>query len=174
MAIARVDNQTGRLGPGGLPASVGPGGIFDIGSAWRGPTTPLGDKSKIICGPPLLGTPSSLYEVVYATLVNGSSTATVVQRNAEAGSGLFDHPARSLWTCTSTAADLDDVIHTTFVWNQGTPAATWHIIHNLGRQPSVELVDSSGDEIEADLVYVNTSQIDAIFIAATAGFAYLN
>src|ERR1044071_4120721 len=33
-----------------------------------------------------------------------------------------------------------------YVHVQGTPSSTWNIVHNLGRHPSVAVVDSAGEQ----------------------------
>lgn len=33
-----------------------------------------------------------------------------------------------------------------YVHTQGTPSDTWNIVHNLGRHPSVAVVDSAGEQ----------------------------
>ena len=41
------------------------------------------------------------------------------------------------------------------VFNQSTPASTWTISHTLNRIPMVQVYDSSGDEVIADVVSTN-------------------
>ena len=62
----------------------------------------------------------------------------------------------------------------TFTYIQASPSNTWHIAHNLGRYPSVTVVDSSGDVVEGDVDYVDANTLVATFNAPFAGDAYLN
>lgn len=62
----------------------------------------------------------------------------------------------------------------TFVFEQGIASDTWAINHNLGKRPSIQLVDSSGRVFEADREYINNNQVVIHLQSATTGFAYLN
>jgi F420-0:gamma-glutamyl ligase-like protein len=62
----------------------------------------------------------------------------------------------------------------TLVYNQVAPSASWTIAHNLGKYPSVEIVDSGGTVIIPDVVYVDLNTITASFASPTSGKAYLN
>jgi hypothetical protein len=61
-----------------------------------------------------------------------------------------------------------------FVFPQLTPALTWTINHNLGRFPNVDLIDTSGQLVEAEVDYPSNEQVIVKFAIATAGTAYLN
>lgn len=60
-----------------------------------------------------------------------------------------------------------------YTWNQGVAATTWTITHPLRFKPNVSVVDSSGREVEGDIVYTG-SNIVVTFSAAFAGTAYLS
>jgi hypothetical protein len=62
----------------------------------------------------------------------------------------------------------------TYVHTQTSPSALWTVIHNLGKNPSVEVVDSGGSEIVPDVHYDNINQVSISFGSATSGKAYLN
>jgi hypothetical protein len=72
------------------------------------------------------------------------------------------------WTNTPVGADAS------YIFNQGSASDTWVINHNLGKFPNVTVIDSSGDEIEGNINYVNNQQIVLMFSAAFSGKAYLN
>jgi hypothetical protein len=57
---------------------------------------------------------------------------------------------------------------------QDVPSATWTIKHGLGKHPSVTVVTSAGEKIEADVLYKSLSVIEINFSGAFAGVAYLN
>jgi len=61
-----------------------------------------------------------------------------------------------------------------YVHTQSTPSATWVINHNLGRNPSVTVVDSSEKVVFGDITYVTDNQLTVSFSAAFGGKAYLN
>ena len=73
-------------------------------------------------------------------------------------------------------ADVKDLYikTTTYVHTQPIPAALWVITHNLGKHPSVDIVDSAGSEVEGDVVYNSNNQIPVSFIGGFSGVAYLN
>jgi hypothetical protein len=61
-----------------------------------------------------------------------------------------------------------------FVFDQMVASDTWVITHNLGRYPSVTVVDSSGEVVEGDVRYTDANSLTIYFSAAFAGMAYLN
>jgi hypothetical protein len=61
-----------------------------------------------------------------------------------------------------------------YVHNQGLAASVWDIAHNLGKRPSVTVVDSGATLVEGDIHYVDDNTVQLTFSAAFAGAAYLN
>lgn len=57
---------------------------------------------------------------------------------------------------------------------QAIPSDTWVITHNLGKYPSVSVVDSSGGEVEGEVSHTNPNQLTVFFSAGFSGSAYLN
>lgn len=62
----------------------------------------------------------------------------------------------------------------TYIHTQGAPASLWTVVHNLGKNPSVEVVDSGGSVIAPDIHYDSANQVSISFGSATSGKAYLN
>lgn len=63
---------------------------------------------------------------------------------------------------------------TTYVYEQGIASNTWEIEHNLGKYPSVTIVDSAGTIFTASVEY-NSDNVCTVYInGATKGKAYLN
>lgn len=60
-----------------------------------------------------------------------------------------------------------------FIFTQPTPSTTWIINHNLGFRPTVELLDSGGQEIDAEVSHPTINQTIATLSPATAGSARL-
>lgn len=56
---------------------------------------------------------------------------------------------------------------------QSTPATTWNISHNLGKKPSVTIQDNFGNNVIADVTYVNNNNLTINFITSVEGSAYL-
>lgn len=57
---------------------------------------------------------------------------------------------------------------------QGEASDTWTIEHNMGRYPSVTVVDSAGSAVFGDVTYTNENQLTVTFSVAFSGKAYLN
>ena len=62
----------------------------------------------------------------------------------------------------------------TFVFNQGVPAITWNIAHNLGKFPSITVIDTGDTVVQGEYTYVDNNNVTLKFSAAFAGKAYLN
>ena len=62
--------------------------------------------------------------------------------------------------------------HFTFV--QSSAAATWNITHNLGKFPSVSIVDSGNTVVRGDIDYTSENALTITFSAPFGGKAYLN
>ena len=62
----------------------------------------------------------------------------------------------------------------TFVFEQGVASDTWIIKHNLGKFPSVSLVDSAGTQFDADVEYNDINTCTVRMNGATTGKAFLN
>jgi hypothetical protein len=60
-----------------------------------------------------------------------------------------------------------------FVFEQGTPLATWDIFHPLGGYPSVSIVDSSKTVVVGTVEYRSTSHITVSFSSPFSGTAFL-
>ncbi len=61
-----------------------------------------------------------------------------------------------------------------FDYTQGSASDDWIIAHNLGRYPSVTIVDSTGREVFGDVHYTDANNIEILFTSAFAGQAFLN
>ena len=62
----------------------------------------------------------------------------------------------------------------TYVFTQSTAAERWEINHNLGKFPSVTIVDSGGNEVVGDVMYLTKNKLITSFTAPFSGKAYLN
>jgi len=56
---------------------------------------------------------------------------------------------------------------------QTVAAALWTINHNLGMRPAVTILDSGGNEVEADVVHTSPNQLVIRFAIPVAGLARL-
>lgn len=62
----------------------------------------------------------------------------------------------------------------TYVHVQGVASDTWTINHNLDFYPSVEIVDSAGNDVVGNYQFINTNVITATFNYPFSGKAYLS
>lgn len=61
-----------------------------------------------------------------------------------------------------------------YVHDQNVPSATWTVVHNLGKHPSVEVVDSAGTLVVGQVVYLNNTTCEVHFAMPFSGTAYCN
>lgn len=62
----------------------------------------------------------------------------------------------------------------TYTHSQQSASNQWVINHELGRHPSVTVVDSAGTEVYGDVHYDNENQVTVTFSAPFSGKAFLN
>jgi len=63
-------------------------------------------------------------------------------------------------------------LHFTYV--QGVPSTSWSIQHNLGKFPSITVIDSAGTVVTGQYTYNDINNVTLTFSAPFAGTAYLN
>lgn len=95
-------------------------------------------------------------KLITAVNVTKTSTAKTVSLTQKDGS-------------TLSASWEDSYIH-----NQGVPAISWTITHNLGKYPNINIVDSANADVIGEIVYDSLNQLTVTFSAAFSGKAYLN
>ena len=62
----------------------------------------------------------------------------------------------------------------TFIFTQGVAATTWDITHNLGKFPSVSVVNNNDIVINGEVTYIDNNNVQLNFSAGFSGKAYLN
>ena len=62
----------------------------------------------------------------------------------------------------------------TFVFNQNTVATVWNIQHNLGKFPSITVIDTGDTVVTGEYTYIDNNNVTLTFSAGFAGKAYLN
>ena len=62
----------------------------------------------------------------------------------------------------------------TFIFTQGVPATTWNIQHNLGKFPSVSVINNNNIVINGEVTYIDNNNVQLNFSAGFTGKAYLN
>lgn len=61
-----------------------------------------------------------------------------------------------------------------YTHTQNSAATQWDVAHNLGKFPSVTVVDSGGSHVVGEILYLTINTLRLLFSAAFAGKAYLN
>lgn len=102
-------------------------------------------------------TETSFYNANF-TLVQSNGNIT---KDEYYGIAIYPTPAAS-------SGDLN------FTYNQIAASASWNITHNLGKNPSVSIVDSGGNWVVGDVLYINNNELTINFNSAFSGTAYLN
>ena len=62
----------------------------------------------------------------------------------------------------------------TFTFTQGSPATVWNVQHNLGKFPSVSVINNNGIIVNGQVEYIDNNNLTITFSAAFPGKAYLN
>lgn len=90
---------------------------------------------------------------------------------------LLEPGAPSTTTSTTVVPPFDtplDAGDAFYQHEQMVAADTWPVTHNLGKYPSVTVVDSGGNTVIGDVQYVDDNSVVITFSAAFSGVAYLN
>ena len=61
-----------------------------------------------------------------------------------------------------------------YTHNQITSSNVWKITHNLGKYPSINVLDSAGNNVIGEIEYIDENSITINFSAEFTGKAYLN
>ena len=62
----------------------------------------------------------------------------------------------------------------TFIFTQNLPSTTWNITHNLGKFPSITVIDTGNTVVTGEYNYTSNTNVILTFSAAFSGKAYLN
>ncbi len=93
--------------------------------------------------------------------------------------GAIGKSAYEVWVEAGNEGSVDDFLQWLRVSNSYTHTEqasgyTWAINHNLGKYPSVFVVDTGGNWVIGDVQYLNENQIIVRFTYEFSGVAYLN
>ena len=114
---------------------------------------------------------SASTKVVVATEIEGVFVEPLAKVNAKASISCPDTP-----TNVCTILDLADIIADSGTYTQCLEVATvkWTITHNLGKFPSVTVVDLDNNVVIGDVDYLSTNIIQITFSIPFSGCAFLN
>ena len=78
-------------------------------------------------------------------------------------------------TSTGAGTVWDDAPQApTFIFTQNLPSTTWNIQHNLGKFPSITVIDTGNTVVTGEYNYTSNTNVILTFSAAFSGKAYLN
>jgi hypothetical protein len=168
---AGTAGAAGSPGPAGAPGAQGPAGPAG-GKAY---TQTIGDgSSQAFTVTHNLGVrgvqvtvfrSTAPYDEVEADVEHTDVNTVTVRTRTIPTSGAYTVIASGPG---ATGGDLS------YVFTQATAATSWSVTHNLGKYPSVTVVDSGNSVLLADVHYVDTNSLTVNFGAATSGKAYMN
>ena len=61
-----------------------------------------------------------------------------------------------------------------YVHNQIAAASVWNVVHNLGKYPSITVIDTANTEVEGDVNYIDQNTAQLTFSAPFSGKAHCN
>lgn len=61
-----------------------------------------------------------------------------------------------------------------FLHTQGSASASWVVNHNLGFRPTVQVYDTGGSVVNAEIVHVSINQCQILFAAPVSGYCRCN
>ena len=115
----------------------------------------------------LTSTVDALNNIADIDLTDSDGVKTTVKLKGGTGITLTQPASNEI-----TIASLNDDAN--FVFTQGIPSATWNITHNLGKFPSVSVVDTADQLMYGDTEYFDENSLTITFSAPFSGKAYLN
>ena len=107
------------------------------------------------------------YRVDSYTAAGGFATLNLTNI---AGNGVLEDKATydfAVFTLSSQGAP-------TFEFQQAVAATTWNIQHNLGKFPSVSVINNNNVVINGEVTYIDNNNVQLNFSAGFTGKAYLN
>lgn len=69
---------------------------------------------------------------------------------------------------------IQDTIAYSYIHAQPVPSSLWTVTHNLGKFPSVTIIDTANTEVEGDVEFVSNNQLIIRFSTAFSGKAFIN
>lgn len=73
-----------------------------------------------------------------------------------------------------SASSLQDSYNYAYIHTQAIPSDTWTVTHNLGKFPSVTVINETNEEVIGDVEYPNINNVILRFSGGFSGKAYLN
>lgn len=114
----------------------------------------------------------------YIAINTVSRDLTVTQGRAHDGLQVYVEDIQKLYILKGTTnADWVEIAvggDLTYYFIENTPTTVWNVTHNLGKFPSVTILDSNDIEVEALVSHIDNNSLIINFNAAFAGKAAIN
>lgn len=104
-----------------------------------------------------------------------SETEVVSSVNVEASG--FKTPtgtSSQVLLADGTVGTLAGIGDKNYIHNQGAASNVWNVTHNLGKFPSVTVVDSGNSVVIGDVNMIDLNNITITFTSSFSGKAYIN
>ena len=101
------------------------------------------------------------------------SLDTTVDGIIAGAQGVIEDAQQALIDVEEAIQSIENTIGT-YPFEQTVPSDVWFIEHNLGRYPSLTILDEDGGLIDGVPVYNSNMQLTVLFSTPVAGVAYLN
>ena len=86
----------------------------------------------------------------------------------------FQNTSATVADCADETSSQFDCNDCRFVFEATTPTLTYVIVHPLNGYPSVTILDSNGERIDAGVKYISPSRIEIHFSTPQSGKVLLN
>ena len=104
------------------------------------------------------------------TVNNKESISVSIQQTGYNKTTIAQQPAQNQIGITGLKGGGDK----NYVHSQGVPSSVWNVSHNLGKKPSVMVVDSTDTVVYGDIEYTDNNNVTLTFSGAFSGKAYFN
>lgn len=81
---------------------------------------------------------------------------------------------KEVFSCMPASAIYGGLSDLSYTFYQSVPSTQWNITHNLGKYPSVSVVDSANTLVEGDVIYTSLNTLNIYFTVPFSGTAFLN
>jgi hypothetical protein len=108
------------------------------------------------------------YDELVAEVEHTDANTVTVRTTVVPTPGQFTVVCSGPGAAGATSGDL------TYVHNQVATASTWNVTHNLGKYPTIAVVDSGNNELVPDVHYIDANNLTVSFGANTSGHVYCN
>lgn len=133
---------------------------------------------------PLVGQPNAIYYVLtgsndvkqYITDIGGNYKLVTSGINGLSAyqialqNGFIGTEVEWLQSLQSSSSEIGG----TYSHQQAIPLSIWTITHGLGFNPNVAVVDSSGQQVQGTIKYINLNTLTVEFVLPFSGTAYLS